>query len=190
MIRCSKELFGFGNQQFLQSDQVLGQNISTPAQQTSSINEYKYPTSKDLLLQNFTRLRGIKLAYENVLSEALKDVQGEAKMAIRYHSANRRVYEANVLECILVDSPETYGETAVHEQNKQYEASQRLEEKRSSEQQCGRLFLVIKSSTLPSYLNPSPIKSVSISDIKCAERYLSDLIKRLKLSPFPVHGPK
>ncbi|EGX52362.1 hypothetical protein AOL_s00043g151 [Orbilia oligospora ATCC 24927] len=156
--------------------------------QDTFVNGYIYPSSKEILLQNLARLQETKSACMGRVSEALKAVQHEADIAIEHLSAKGRVCEANVLTSMLVESPESYGTMAVYERNRQFEASQRLEAMRLSQKRCGRLFLVIKSSTLPLCLNPCPVECISIDDIQSAEGYLERLIERLKLLPLGPHG--
>ncbi|KAF3078101.1 hypothetical protein TWF102_003833 [Orbilia oligospora] len=170
-----------------QSNRIMAYNTSMITQDTF-VNGYIYPSSKEILLQNLDRLPEIKLACMGRVYEALKAVQHEADIAIEHLSAKGRVCEANVLTSMLVESPESYGTMAVYERNKQFEASQRLEAMRLSQKQCGRLFLVIKSSTLPLCLNPCPVECISINDIQSAEGYLERLVERLKLLPLGPHG--
>ncbi|KAF3217336.1 hypothetical protein TWF679_002348 [Orbilia oligospora] len=176
-----------GSRTLSQGNQTMAHNTSKITQDTFA-NGYIYPSSKEILLQNLDRLQEIKLAYMDRVSEALKVVQHEADIAIEHLSAKGRVCEANVLTSMLVESPESYRTMAVFERNKQFEASQRLEAMRLSQKQCGRLFLVIKSSTLPLCLNPCPVECISISDIQSAEGHLERLVERLKLLPLGPHS--
>ncbi|KAK6501220.1 hypothetical protein TWF481_009064 [Arthrobotrys musiformis] len=170
------------------NDQVSNRSISAPIEETSSATgRYSYPSTEPALLHNLSQLRRIKSESANVLLAALKDVQSEAEIAIECQTLRGKFYEANALANILADTPETYGVMAVHGRNKELEDSGRLEAIRLSEKQCGRLFLVIKCSTLPLSLNHRFVGSVSISDIEAAEQHLLDVIKRLNL---PLQLPR
>ncbi|KAK6532362.1 hypothetical protein TWF281_006551 [Arthrobotrys megalospora] len=170
-------------------DQNPAYDLSTlpqdPTYIKSSSTGYCYPSSKTLLFQNLFKFQEIKSACTTSLTEALGLIRREAEAAVEYYGAKGKFCEVYAITNALLDSPETYKTTAVHTRNQQLEASGRLEAISRVEKQCGRLFLVIKSSTLPSYLNPSSTRVVSISDIQAAERHLSDLIRRLKL-PRPL----